>query len=148
MGSISDITDCWAKIFEIFFFNQEEEQKYVPPPKRSTLAIQPTDLSNKVQTTPPEATSTAVQHGRRASRPTTAAAFLQPSQIIVPGIQREHGAITVAVQVQEIFCCPEYQRRRTYAVSSFSSVGQRPNLVHQMGARNRATKVVSILSSY
>jgi hypothetical protein len=55
MGSISDITDCWAKIFEIFFFNQEEEQKYVPPPKRSTLAIQPTDLSNKVQTTPPEA---------------------------------------------------------------------------------------------
>jgi hypothetical protein len=33
MGSISDITDRWAKIFEFFFFNQEEEQKYVPPPK-------------------------------------------------------------------------------------------------------------------
>jgi len=43
MESISDITDCWAKIFEIFFSNQDEEQKYVPPSKRSILPTPPPD---------------------------------------------------------------------------------------------------------
>jgi hypothetical protein len=48
MGSISDITDRWAKIFEIFFFNQKDEQKYVPPPKRPILPTPTPD-----QTPPP-----------------------------------------------------------------------------------------------
>ena len=63
MESISDITNRWAKIFEIFLSNQDEEQKYVPPSKRSILPTPPLDqnlpshleLINIVQTTSLEA---------------------------------------------------------------------------------------------
>ena len=52
MEDIRDVTDRWAKMFEIFFTtNQEEEQKYVPPSERALL---PTPSIEHIKLPPPE----------------------------------------------------------------------------------------------